>query len=50
MSFSTEELARAGEHGEQLPEIADVVARMRDLAGEPSYHDLRHPWLAAPTG
>ena len=47
-SFSSEELARAGEHGEQLPEIEEIFADLRELTGEPTYHDLRHPWIAAP--
>ncbi|MDT3443748.1 MULTISPECIES: hypothetical protein [unclassified Pseudofrankia] len=46
--FSSEELARAGEHGEQLPEIEEVLFDMRELTGEPTYHDLRHPWLVSP--
>lgn len=47
-AFSSEELARAGERGEQLPELAEVSYEIRELTGEPSYHDLRHPWLATP--
>jgi hypothetical protein len=47
-AFSSEELARAGEHGEQLPEIDEILTELRALTGEPTYHDLRHPWLAAP--
>ncbi len=47
-AFSSEELARAGEHGEQLPELEEVLFELRRLTGEPSYHDLRHPWIAAP--
>ena len=46
-SFSSEELARAGEHGEQLPEIEEILSELHALAGEPSYHDLRHPWFAS---
>ncbi|WP_007516344.1 MULTISPECIES: hypothetical protein [Pseudofrankia] len=46
--FSSEELARAGEHGEQLPEIDEILFEMRELTGEPTYHDLRHPWLVSP--
>ncbi|WP_045876129.1 hypothetical protein [Pseudofrankia sp. DC12] len=46
--FSSEELARAGEHGEQLPEIEEILFDLRALTGEPTYHDLRHPWFASP--
>ncbi|MBL7494926.1 hypothetical protein I6A84_08970 [Frankia sp. CNm7] len=46
--FSDEELARAGEHGEPLPEVAEIDFDLRELSGEPTYHDLRHPWLASP--
>src|SRR5262245_23900412 len=35
--FSSEELARAGEHGEQLPEIEEIMFEMRELTGEPTY-------------
>jgi hypothetical protein len=45
--FSTEELARAGEHGEQLPEVEEILFDLRELAGRATYHDLRHPWLAS---
>jgi hypothetical protein len=47
LSFSTEELARAGEHGAQLPEVEEVIYELRELTGEPTYHDLRHPWHGA---
>jgi hypothetical protein len=47
-SFSSEELARAGEHGEQHAEIEEILFQMRELTGEATYHDLRHPWLASP--
>lgn len=46
--FSSEELARAGEHGEQLPEIEEILFDLRSITGEPTYHDLRHPWFASP--
>ncbi|WP_198318710.1 hypothetical protein [Pseudofrankia inefficax] len=46
--FSSEELARAGEHGEQLPELEEILFELRSLTGEPTYHDLRHPWFASP--
>ena len=46
-SFSTEELARAAEHGEQLAEIEELEAELHWLAAGTTYYDLRHPWLAA---
>jgi hypothetical protein len=46
--FGSEELARAGEHGEQLPEVEEILFDLHELTGEPTYHDLRHPWLASP--
>jgi hypothetical protein len=49
-AFSSEELARAGEHGEQLPEIVEILDDLRAVSGEPTYHDLRHPWLATAPG
>lgn len=47
--FTSEEEARQGEQKEPPPEMAKVMAEMAALAvGEPTFLDLREPWLHAP--
>ena len=47
--FTSEEEARAGETKEPPPEMQKMMQEMEQLsAGEPSYFDLRDPWLHSP--
>jgi len=47
--FTSEEAAREGERKEPTPEMAEMMEEMNALAdGEPTFHDLRDPWLASP--
>jgi len=47
--FTSEEAAREGERKEPPPEMAEMMEEMNALAdGEPTFHDLRDPWLASP--
>ena len=47
--FASEEAAREGEGKPPPPELADLMAEIESLAdGEPSFFDLRDPWLAGP--
>ncbi|CAA9350853.1 MAG: hypothetical protein AVDCRST_MAG34-1747 [uncultured Nocardioidaceae bacterium] len=47
--FTSEEEARAGESKEPPPEMQKMMQEMEQLsAGEPSYFDLRDPWLHSP--
>ena len=47
--FTSEEEARGGEQKEPPPELQKVMAEVESLAvGEPTFLDLREPWLHAP--
>jgi hypothetical protein len=47
--FTSEEEARAGEQKEPPPEMQELMDKMQSLSvGEPSFHDLREPWLNSP--
>ena len=47
--FTSEEAAREGERKEPPPEAVAVMEQVNALAiGEPSFFDLRDPWLYAP--
>lgn len=47
--FTNEEEARKGEKKEPPPEIAAAMEQMDALTvGEPTFYDLRDPWLASP--
>jgi hypothetical protein len=47
--FTSEEEARQGEQKEPPPEMAKVMAEMQALTvGEPTFLDLKEPWLHAP--
>jgi hypothetical protein len=47
--FTSEEAAREGEQKETPPETAAVMEQLNALAaGEPTYLDLRDPWLFSP--
>jgi hypothetical protein len=47
--FTSEEEARAGEQKEPPPEMQERMDAMQSMSvGEPSFHDLRDPWLNAP--
>ena len=48
--FTSEEDAREGEQKETPPELAKVMEEMNALSvGEPTFLDLRDPWLDAPS-
>ena len=48
--FTSEEAAREGERKEPPAEAAAMMKEMDALSiGEPTFFDLRDPWLAAPT-
>ena len=47
--FTSEEEAREGERKEPPPELAQMMKEMDELSvGEPSFFDLKEPWLHAP--
>ncbi|HEX2360635.1 MAG TPA: hypothetical protein VHI11_01040 [Jiangellaceae bacterium] len=47
--FTTEAEAREGEQKEMPPELKAMWEEEMSLhEGEPTYYDLRHPWLASP--
>jgi hypothetical protein len=47
--FTSEEAAREGEKKEPPPEMLEMMQQMQALTlGEPTYLDLRDPWLHAP--
>ena len=47
--FTSEEAAREGERKEPPAELAAMMKEMDELSvGEPTFFDLRDPWLAAP--
>ena len=47
--FRSEEEAREGERKEPPPQMAQMMKEMDELTvGEPSYFDLKDPWLHAP--
>lgn len=46
--FASEAEAREGEQKELPPEAAERMAALRALGDEPSYVDLRDPWMDAP--
>jgi hypothetical protein len=47
--FTSEEEAREGERKEPPPEMAEMLKEMNALSvGEPTYFDLKDPWLRAP--
>ncbi|HEX6149142.1 hypothetical protein [Nocardioides sp.] len=47
--FTSEEAARAGEQKEPPPEVAAMMEELNSLSvGEPTYFDLRDPWLRSP--
>jgi hypothetical protein len=48
--FTSEEDARAGEQKEPPQEIATMMEELNSLSvGEPTYYDLRDPWLSSPS-
>ena len=48
--FTSEEAAREGERKEPPPEMARMMEEMDSLSiGEPTYFDLKDPWLRAPS-
>lgn len=47
--FTSEAEAREGEQKQPPPELAKVMEELQTISvGEPSYFDLREPWLDAP--
>ena len=47
--FTSEEAAREGESKEPPPEMEAMMKEMESLSvGEPSYFDLKEPWLHSP--
>ncbi len=47
--FTSEEAAREGERKEPPPEMEALMAELMSLSiGEPSYFDLKDPWLHSP--
>jgi hypothetical protein len=49
MYFTSEEEAREGEKKEPPPEMLEMMEQMQALTlGEPTYLDLKDPWLHAP--
>jgi hypothetical protein len=47
--FSSEEAAREGERKEPPPEVQEMMKQMEELSvGEPTFLDLKDPWLLAP--
>lgn len=47
--FTSEAAAREGEAKEPTPEMAAMMEELNALSvGEPSFYDLRDPWLVAP--
>ena len=46
--FTSEAEAREGEKKEMPPEAAERMAELRALGDEPSYLDLREPWMDGP--
>ena len=50
MYFTSEEAAREGERKEPPPETQAVMEQVNALAiGEPTFFDLKEPWVYAPT-
>lgn len=50
MYFTSEAEAREGERKEMPPEMQRMMQEMGSLmVGEPTYFDLKEPWLAAPS-
>jgi hypothetical protein len=48
--FNSEEAARAGERKEPTPQIQELMTKqMEYIVGEPTYFDLRNPWLHSPS-
>lgn len=48
--FASEEAAREGERKDPPPELEEMMREMEALTvGEPVFHDLRDPWLQAPS-
>jgi len=48
--FTSEAEAREGEKKEMPPEMAAVMEELNSLAiGEPSFFDLKDPWMDAPS-
>ncbi len=48
--FTSEEAAREGEQKEPPPEMQKMMEEMNSLSvGEPVFHDLKDPWLHAPS-
>ena len=48
--FASEEAAREGEAKEPPPELQEMMKEMEALSvGEPVFHDLKDPWLHAPS-
>jgi hypothetical protein len=48
--FTSEQEARAGEQKEPPPEMAEMMKEMDSLMeGEPTFYDLKDPWLQAPS-
>lgn len=47
--FTSEEEAREGERKEPPPEMQETMKQLNELSiGEPTYFDLKDPWLRAP--
>jgi hypothetical protein len=47
--FTSEAAAREGEQKEPPPEVAAMMEELNALAtGEPTYYDLRDPWMMSP--
>jgi quinol monooxygenase YgiN len=48
--FTSEEDAREGERKEPPPEMQKMMQELEQLSvGEPTYFDLKEPWLSSPT-
>jgi hypothetical protein len=48
--FTSEEAAREGEQKEPSPEMQQMMKDLEALSiGEPTFFDLKDPWLAAPS-
>ena len=48
--FTSEEDAREGESKEPPPEMETMMKELETLSlGEPSYFDLKDPWLHSPS-
>ena len=47
--FTSEEAAREGERKEPPPEMQQMMKEMESLTvGEPTFHDLKDPWMHSP--